>query len=243
MAKPLKILARHLIHRGKPNLISLDTPYPMIAKLLRDLNVKHIVDAGASDGRVSKRFGSLFPTAQLHMFEPNADYGPALAELHSEQSRYHHYPVVLSNEPGEKTFYVTADPGSSSLYQTNDAMQKAYPVQAAHKDQLNVTATTLDQWATDHDIDGVQFIKMDIQGGEADMMRGASRLLNDSVAAIYTEVFFQNFYEGGATFSDIDLVLREQGFGLYSIYKPRHDDRQRLLYADAIFIHAGRLGW
>ncbi|MEM9420240.1 MAG: FkbM family methyltransferase [Planctomycetota bacterium] len=243
MGKPLKVLARHLLYRGKPNLQSLDDPYPTIAKLLRNIDIKHIVDAGASDGRIAKRFGKRFTTAQLHMFEPNPDYAPALAELHAVQPRYHHYPVVLSDTPGEKTFYVTADPGSSSLYQTNDAMKKAYPEQAAHKAQMTVPATTLDQWADENNIAGVQFIKMDIQGGEADMMRGASRLLDESVVAIYTEVFFQNFYEGGATYSDIDLVLREHGFGLYSLYKPRHDENERVLFADAVFVNPKRLGW
>lgn len=243
MGKPLKILARHLLYRGKPSLQSLDDPYPTIAKLLRNVEVKHIVDAGASDGRVAKRFGKRFTEAQLHLFEPNADYAPALATLNAEQPRYHHYPVVLSDQPGEKTFYVTADPGSSSLYQTNAAMQAAYPEQAAHKSSHTVAATTLDQWADEQGLDGVQLVKMDIQGGEADMMRGASRLLDESIVLIYTEVFFQNFYEGGATFSDIDLVLREHGFGLYSLYKPRHDEHERVLFADAIFVHPGRMGW
>ena len=243
MAKFGRWLQRKLLYSGKPSLMSLDDPYPTIEKLLRDIEVKHIVDAGASDGRIAKRFGRRFTSAQLHLFEPNPDYAPALATLNAEQPRYHHYPVVLSDTPGEKTFYVTEDPGSSSLYPTNDAMQAAYPDQAAHKTQTTVPATTLDQWAQDHNVDGVQLIKMDIQGGEADMMRGASRLLDESVAAIYTEVFFQNFYEGGATFSDIDLVLREHGFGLYSLYKPRHDEHERVLFADAIFVHPGRLGW
>lgn len=243
MAKPLKVLARHLLYRGKPSLQSLDDPYPTIAKLMRGIEVKHIVDAGASDGRVAKRFGRRFTEAKLHLFEPNPDYAPALATLHAEQPRYHHYPVVLSDTPGQKTFYVTADPGSSSLYETNDAMRQAYPVEAAQKTQMTVPATTLDQWAAEQEIDGVQLIKMDIQGGEADMMRGAARLLDSSVVVIYTEVFFQNFYKGGATFSDIDLVLREHGFGLYSLYKPRHDEHERVLFADAIFVHPGRLGW
>lgn len=243
MAKFGRWLQRKLLYAGKPSLMSLDDPYPTIVKLLRGVDVRHIVDAGASDGRVAKRFGQRFVDAQLHLFEPNADYAPALAALHADQPRYHHYPAVLSDRPGEKTFYVTADPGSSSLYQTNAAMRQAYPEQAAHKSQHTVPATTLDQWANEQGIDGVQLVKMDIQGGEADMMRGASRLLDGSIVLIYTEVFFQNFYEGGATFSDIDLVLREHGFGLYSLYKPRHDEHERVLFADAIFVHPGRLGW
>lgn len=243
MGKPLKTLARHTIHRGKPNLLSLDDPHRVIARLLADAEVRCIIDAGASDGRVARRFGKLFTDAELHLFEPNPDYAPALASLHDEQPRYHHHALVLAESPGEPTFYVTSDPGSSSLHKPTDAMQQVYPDQSAVTERRTCTATTLDRWAADRAIERVDLIKLDIQGGEANALRGAARLLDESVRVIYTEVFFQRFYEGGATFSDIDIVLREHGFGLYSLYKPRFDKHERLLFADAIFVHAGRMGW
>jgi len=243
MGKPLKQLIRRTIYRGKPNLQSLDDPYADIARLLAGQRVQTVIDLGASDGRVAKRLGRLFPEARLHLFEPNPDYRAALEALHAEQPRFCHYDRVIGAEAGARTFFMTRDPGSSGLYAPTGAMTEAYPDQAARAGERTVDVTTLDGWSAEQGVDTIDLIKLDIQGGEADALRGASRLLDGSVKLIYTETFFQAFYEGGATFSDIDSVLRKHGFGLYSLYKPRHDERGRLLFADAIFVHADRLGW
>jgi len=83
----------------------------------------------------------------------------------------------------------------------------------------------------------IQVMKFDIQGGELNALRGAAGLLKKSVALVYTEILFNPLYEGGALFSEIDLCLRNSGFVLYDIYKPRHHRDGKLLWANAIFIH------
>jgi hypothetical protein len=59
---------------------------------------------------------------------------------------------------------------------------------------------------------------------------------------VYTEICFNAIYDDGGLYSEIDLFLREHGFGLYDIYKPRYGPNGLLLWANAIFVHAERLG-
>jgi hypothetical protein len=49
-------------------------------------------------------------------------------------------------------------------------------------------------------------------------------------------------YEGGAVHAEIDLCLRESGFLLYNLYKPKTDAHGVLKQADAIYVHGARLG-
>ncbi len=49
-------------------------------------------------------------------------------------------------------------------------------------------------------------------------------------------------YEYGAIFSEIDLFLREFGFVLYNIYKPMSDDNGLLNQANAVYVHAEKIG-
>ena len=47
-------------------------------------------------------------------------------------------------------------------------------------------------------------------------------------------------YEGGALYSEIDLFLRQNGFGLYDMYKPIHGPNGLLMWANAIFVNVQR---
>ncbi len=48
-------------------------------------------------------------------------------------------------------------------------------------------------------------------------------------------------YEGRAIYSEIDLFIRENDFGLYDMYKPRHGPNELLMWANAIFVNVQRL--
>jgi hypothetical protein len=85
-------------------------------------------------------------------------------------------------------------------------------------------------------------MKFDIQGGELKALQGATRLLNNSTLLIYTEVLFNSLYDNGAIFSEIDLFLRKQGFVLHDIYKPKYDSNGLLLWGNAIYLHAEKIG-
>ncbi|UCE49370.1 MAG: FkbM family methyltransferase, partial [Phycisphaerales bacterium] len=88
----------------------------------------------------------------------------------------------------------------------------------------------------------IELIKLDIQGAELKALRGAARMLEDSTLIVYTEICFNPLYEGGALYGEIDLLLRDYGFGLYDIYKPKCDSRGLIMWANAIFVNLKRLG-
>lgn len=57
----------------------------------------------------------------------------------------------------------------------------------------------------------VDAIKLDTQGSELDILRGASRALS-SCTLIEIEVEFNPIYEGQNLFCDVDRFLRDRGF-------------------------------
>jgi hypothetical protein len=58
---------------------------------------------------------------------------------------------------------------------------------------------------------------MDTQGSELNIIRGARRLLEESIVVVQTEVLFIPHYIGQPLFSDIDIALRECGFLIHSL--------------------------
>lgn len=57
----------------------------------------------------------------------------------------------------------------------------------------------------------VDYLKIDIQGGELDVFRHAKRKLAEA-SVIQTEVSFVGLYENQPSFGEIDIELRRQGF-------------------------------
>ncbi|MFA7236345.1 MAG: FkbM family methyltransferase [Phycisphaeraceae bacterium] len=243
MAKLLHQLLRRTIYRSKGNLYCLDDPYRVLAQTLAGRAVNGFIDAGASDGRVSRRLLELFPNAQAYLFEPNPRYRQALEQISRQDPRYHPLAVALSDESGELELHETAQPGLVSRFKPNDLLHTRYPEQSQIRRTVKVPVTTLDQWWEQAGRPEVQLIKSDIQAGELRMLRGAADMLAATVPAIYAEVCFNPLYEGGALYSDIDLFLRERGFMLYNLYAPRHDPRGSgmLLWAHALFMHREKL--
>ncbi|MEL7474067.1 MAG: FkbM family methyltransferase, partial [Planctomycetota bacterium] len=79
-----------------------------------------------------------------------------------------------------------------------------------------VKVVTLDQWATEHEIDRIDVLKLDLQGFEGPALRGARGVL-ERTSMVLAEAQLIPEYVGAATFADIDAQLREADFELYQI--------------------------
>lgn len=92
------------------------------------------------------------------------------------------------------------------------------------------------------------YLKLDVQGGEADVLRGAERVLEETVV-VHTEVEFVPLYRSQPLFAEIDQLLRSPGFLFHKFAGPAgrsfqpivvNNDPNRglsqLLWADAVYV-------
>jgi FkbM family methyltransferase len=97
-------------------------------------------------------------------------------------------------------------------------------------------------------ISGADFLKLDVQGGELDVLNGAGRVLED-VLVVHTEVEFVELYKGQPLFAEIDQKLRKSGFVFHKFsgiegraFKPlvvKNDinaSLSQMLWADAVYV-------
>ena len=91
-----------------------------------------------------------------------------------------------------------------------------------------------------------EFIKLDTQGTEYEVLRGATRTLRERTVAIVAEVEFFQVYEGQRLFTEVELMLRELGFTFYGfltlaqrscrqLNKRVELGRERYFFGDAVF--------
>lgn len=241
MPNLLKSLIRHSLFAGDGNLASSDEPYSKIAKLLSGHTVTNMIDAGASNGRISKRMLRLFPNANVYAFEPNPLYTETLNQEAKQDAHFKPQFYALSDKEHTVDLQITESPGSTSLFKPGGNLRRMYPAETEIRAVKQVQALMLDKWAQQCGISDIELMKFDIQGGELCALRGASELLERSTLLVYTEILFNPLYEGGAIYSEIDQFLRSHGFILYDIFKPRYDGKGLLMWGNAIFLHPGRL--
>ena len=89
-------------------------------------------------------------------------------------------PIALSDRAEIKKLYITNEPACSSLYQPNKHLTKNYPALdcAREVSQVEITTSTLNKWAKELGISSIDYIKIDTQGSELDILKGATNVLS-----------------------------------------------------------------
>ncbi len=124
-------------------------------------------------------------------------------------------PTALAHFSGVRPLHVTKGPGSCSLMEPNQAVTSQYEQGWAWNFEISgsiqVDCSTLEQVLRGNGIDWVDYIKLDTQGNEYDILF-ASEWARDRISVIKTEVEFIEMYRGQRLFTDIDSGLRAAGF-------------------------------
>jgi FkbM family methyltransferase len=96
--------------------------------------------------------------------------------------------------------------------------------------QLSNTFITLDSFAEEQKLADLDFLKIDTDGSDYDVLNGAREILNRKNVLGITVEFSFNAPAGAGTiglFPDVDRFCKERGYSLYDL-SPRHISRKQL---------------
>jgi FkbM family methyltransferase len=184
-----------------------------------------IADVGASGG-VGALWKSVEEYSHFVTFEPDARSKDSLPK-----DRVTNFSVGLGAVKGEFPLYLAKFPPASSLYKHNQEVLGHFANHEGHEivGSSTINVDTLDNCIADKPDLKPDFLKVDVEGADLDVLRGASRVLASSVMGVCTEVTFQERYLGAPSFGAIDTFLKEQGFSLF-ILSREHWLRNNLTY-------------
>lgn len=183
-----------------------------------------IIDVGCRWG-FADEFVSNIDEFQIYGFDPDP------IECARLNAKYNHpsiqaIPLGLGDSAGKKVLYLTKEPACSSLYQPDPFLTGNY---AAFHCEVEVgksivDVVSLDQWCRENKVDWIDHLKIDTQGSELDILKGASDVIK-TVRSIEVEVEFNPMYIGQPLFHDVDRFLRDQGFELWKFSEITHYSR------------------
>jgi FkbM family methyltransferase len=206
-----------------------------------------LVDVGARNG-IGARWKPFHDRISVVAFEPD----PAECErLNAQQWPYPFrlLPHALGATDGERvTLHVTEQPGCSSLLEPNHKLCDQFYYGSAMQETARIPLT-LSRLDTVLDIQP-DVIKIDTQGTELEILKGAGKLLDNAIA-VECEVEFVEQYANQPLFSDVDAFMRAAGFQLRGIrrtYWRNQADRYlhaaggQLIHGDALWLNPNLQG-
>ncbi|MEJ2530085.1 MAG: FkbM family methyltransferase [Gammaproteobacteria bacterium] len=166
MAKPAKALLSRLILGKHGNLTSLGDHYADMQKLLQGRTITGLMDAGASDGRVTRKFLRAFPQATAYLFEPHPTYREKLKDYAKSDNRIKPQFLALSDSNGELTLNLNQQTGMTSIFETNQLSAELFPEGESSQQPTIVETTTIDSWREQNGNPPFEIMKFDLQAAE-----------------------------------------------------------------------------
>ena len=133
--------------------------------------------------------------------------------------REKHIPLALASAIGESTLYVTGHPACSSLYPPNESLISRFNgFEHSMKSDftIEIETTTIDEFCNRENIQ-FDFLQIDVQGADLDVLKGAITALENCLLGVQVEVEFIPLYLQQPLFTDIDLFLRNYGLTLFDL--------------------------
>lgn len=173
-----------------------------------------IYDIGANVGTWTLLAKAVFPSSEIHAFEPLPGHVKQFNQSTERIDRVVLHEIGLGSNTGSAVMNVTDFSDASSFLPLSDSGRR-------HWDLGNVSETSvpihrLDDWIRAHGLPNPNLIKLDVQGFELEVLKGATNALARS-SAVLTEVSFFEIYEGQCLFHEVTRFLSDSGFHLVAL--------------------------
>ena len=219
-----------------------------------------ILDIGArtektvSNPGISGDFNLIAKGCDYFGYEPDKD---EIKKLKSDPNLLWKSQTFLADALGEKQgdfdLNLYAQPGFSSKLEAKKDQFSLFSRSAylgEDNRQIPVNVSRLDDSLANNSILNPAFMKIDIQGMELEVFKGAQSFLKNNCLGIRVEVYFHGIYENQPLFHEIDAYLRQLGFFPFQFVElhswrrdsmkkfPFYDNKAKINFSKGQLMHA-----
>lgn len=213
-----------------------------LAKALDCHGVSVAVDVGANIGQFAADLRRSGFKGKIISFEPLSAAHAELTRRASDDPNWIVAPrIAISDQAGIRELHISENSVSSSLLPITPTHLRAAPI-SNYTGQESVRCARLDEIATEYlDASDLIFLKVDVQGFEAAVLRGAEALF-PRIACLKLELSLAPLYEGQPLYAQLVQWIEAQGYQLWG-FEPGFVDPHsgRMLQVDGLFCRAAIL--
>jgi FkbM family methyltransferase len=178
--------------------------------LVKQLDVDGIIDVGANRGQFTLLCRIVQPDVPIVAFEPIPSAGETFRRVHGDVARISLIQIALGDEAATGTLHLSKLDDSSSLLPIGEK-QVAVFAGSAEVGSMPVEIRRLDDYQSNWGQAERMLMKIDVQGFELAVLRGAGRTLR-SCRYVYVECSDVVLYEGQALRREVAEHLEQAGF-------------------------------
>lgn len=201
---------------------------------LEQQSIDLVLDVGANTGQFGIQLFKTGYKGKLISFEPLTSAHVKLSEIAKGYENWSVAPrAAVGSHPSESIINISANSVSSSLLQIREEHTKTTP-SSRYVGTEATNVICLDDYFGDLSAPRV-FLKIDTQGFEYEVLKGASYLLEHAVKGVQAEFSLSPLYDGQADYLEMLIWLRERGFYPWALSSELTDPQtSRLLQANII---------
>jgi len=198
-----------------------------------------VFDVGANRGQTVEALLKFAPDAAIHSFEPGSKVFEELQQAYGDRRNVRLHRMALGSKTEQRSMQIRDDSLLNTLVSSTAG--------AAGASTETIEISTVDEIAALNGISHLDLLKMDVQGWEMEVIRGASSLIaNQNVMFIFAEVTFSANESEMQQFGEFHDCMTRNDFTLCGFYEPmRYGPRKEfILFSNALYVSpAARLKW
>ena len=189
-------------------------------------------------GEIEPRWKSISKHLNYIGFEPD-ERSRKLMKNNSNCYKYFIYPNAVWEKKTKININFTKGPQVSSFYPPNANFTNLFPNPERFdvNDVISIDSVALDSF----EISNLDFIKIDIQGGELNVLKGAKESLNSTIG-LEIEVEFLELYKDQPLYGDLVNFLKTKDFEFIDFVnlcrweRKEHNGFGQCVFGDALFL-------
>ena len=206
--------------------VDSNTPIePALTAIFSTSDPLTIFDVGACEGEDTVRYARLFPEGRVIAVEPLPGNVTRLRDAVTKYgcSGVEIISVALAEHPGRAEFYVSSgtppdadraadwDYGNKSSSLLRPGLHLEVHPWCRFDEVITVDVSTLGAVAAERGIVSIDFLHLDVQGAELEVLRGAGALLH-RISLIWLEVEEVPLYQGQPVRPEVEAFMGSNGF-------------------------------
>jgi len=204
-------------------------------RVLGALGVDLVIDVGANAGQYGHELRACGYRGRILSFEPLSGPYAILVRHAYGDAAWNTVRLAIGSEAGQRRLNVAANGGASSSFLSMLALHELNAPDARFISVEEVPMQRLDVAAAPFVADARSpFLKVDVQGYEVEVLRGAAGIL-DRVVAMQIEMSLAPLYHDGPVFEGLLTEVSRLGFELVGLEPGFAAVDGRLLQVDGLF--------
>lgn len=198
-------IIERIIRRVRKRYRAFNTPTrgaDVCADLATMIKPAVIFDVGANVGQTALKFRRRFPHAQIHCFEPSSHSAQRIRARKIRDVAVHE--IALGSVAGTAMLSQGSD---SAIFRLCEDGSEA------------VSVETLDAFCAAHSIERIDFLKIDTEGHDLEVLKGATTMLDTRrIAAVQVEAGLSPENTLHVPFEALKAFLEAHDYRLFGIY-------------------------